>query len=56
MNDERIPQTPRSWYAYIGKKGGSAKTPAQLEAQKKNLARAREIRLERLRASNPPTK
>lgn len=44
-----IPQTPRSWLRHIGSKGGSKRTEKQLAAVNKNLARARKIRLQRLK-------
>ena len=54
MNDERAPQIPRSYFRFIGSRGGKARTEAQLSAQKANLAKARQARLDRLKAESKP--
>lgn len=49
VNDAPTPLTPRTWLSSIGRKGGSARTPAQQQARKANLALGRKVRLEKLR-------
>lgn len=53
--NERTPQIPRSYFRHIGARGGAAGTPRQRAAQIKNLARAREVKLARLRNQPPPS-
>jgi hypothetical protein len=48
MTDDRPPLTPRSWLSYLGRKGGSKGTPAQVEARLKNLALGRQARIDKL--------
>ena len=54
MNDERAPQVPRSYFRFLGRKGGSAKTPAKVAAGRKNIAKARKARLDRLNQNPNP--
>lgn len=42
------PQIPRSYFRFLGAKGGRAHTAAQTEARKANLAKARQARLDKL--------
>lgn len=56
MNDDRLPQTPRSYLSFIASKGGRRGSAAQAEARKRNLAIGRQVRLEKLAAAKGPAK
>lgn len=49
MNEERAPQIPRSYFRFLGKKGGRAGTPAQKAARQTNIAKGRQARLDKLK-------
>jgi hypothetical protein len=54
MSDNRIPQVPRSYFRFIGARGGAAGTERQKEAKRKNLIRARAVRVAKLKQQPPP--